>query len=364
MAPTPSTTYTLHPAADTATPAPDPAVACGHCRHLVPISRTTITSDGTRVCHTCLQAWYWICPACSSWTLGSSVCGNGCHPDNCDCPDCGPSECYDAGCEDECGGLVHSYTYKPPPVCRGRGPLFLGVELEVATPPGRWEQCAELALSQLAGLGYLKRDSSIGCGFELVTHPMSYPWAIANFPWELLPQLACAGCTTIPAETGLHVHVSRAGFVSPAHAYRWMMLIHRNQAPVTALARRCSPQWAAFTDDDRRAAKDHAKGAPGGFRFRAINTCNRDTFELRVFAASLDVGTVQAALAFSTATVEYTRALTVPDVLADGWTWPRFTAWAAQRPAYQALTDQLHRQHNPAGTAGTDSAADDGAGDR
>lgn len=367
MAPTPSTlcTLTTRPfagsAAGSADPGPEPVVTCEHGRHLVPGSRTTLTSDGSLVCHGCLPAWYWSCPACSSWTLDGSVCGNGCHPETCDCADCGPGSCYEAGCEDECGGLVHSYTYKPPPLCRGRGPLFLGVELEVETPPGRWEQCAELALAQLAGLGYLKRDSSIGCGFELVTHPMSYPWAIANFPWELLPQLARAGCATTPAETGLHVHVSRAGFDSPAHVYRWMMLVHRNQIPVVALARRCSPQWAAFTDADRRAAKDHAKGASGGYRFRAINTCNRDTFELRIFAASLDIGTVQAALAFTTASVEYTRALTVPDVVAGGWTWARFTRWAADRNDYQPLIDQLRQHHTLSGACG---AVDTEAGGR
>jgi RNA-directed DNA polymerase len=36
----------------------------------------------------------------------------------------------------------------------------------------------------LGRLGYLKADSSIGTGFEIVTHPMSYDWAMANFPRE------------------------------------------------------------------------------------------------------------------------------------------------------------------------------------
>lgn len=36
-------------------------------------------------------------------------------------------------------------------------------------------------------------DSSIGNGFEIVTHPMSYQWAMATFPWPMLTRLAGAG---------------------------------------------------------------------------------------------------------------------------------------------------------------------------
>ena len=52
-----------------------------------------------------------------------------------------------------------------------------------------------------------------------------------------------------------------------------MKFIYRNQPQVTTLAGRNSGKWAAFTDDDRRAVKDYAKGARGE-RYRAINTDN------------------------------------------------------------------------------------------
>jgi hypothetical protein len=226
-------------------------------------------------------------------------------------------------------------------VFHGTGPLFLGPEIEIATPAYLDAECAQHAAARLGDLGYLKEDGSIGCGFEIVTHPMSYEWAIDHFPWQLLTDLAARGCAAT-AQTGIHVHVSRAGFSSPCHIYRWMKFIYRNQPQVTAVARRSSAQWAAFTDHDRRSVKDYAKGTRYGERYRAINTNNADTLELRIFASSLDPAQVQAALAFAAASVEYTRGLTAHDIAHHGgWQWPAFVAWLSDRPVYQPLRNQL-----------------------
>lgn len=242
--------------------------------------------------------------------------------------------------DDDGDGLIHDYWHKPWPVFHGQGPLFLGLELEVATPTeDRW-YCARTAAGWLRDLGYLKSDSSIDYGFEIVTHPMSYRWAIECFPWPMLSALADLGCEAT-SQTGLHVHLSRAGFTGPAHAYRWMKFVYRNQSAVTALARRESCQWAQFSDEPRRAVKEHAKGVLGSSRFWAINTSNTDTFELRVFASSLHPLQVQAALGFAAASVEYTRDLTVAGIVRGGWSWPAFTGWLAGRPGYAALRREV-----------------------
>jgi hypothetical protein len=189
-------------------------------------------------------------------------------------------------------------------------------------------------------MGYLKNDSSINSGFEIVTHPMSYQWAMDNFPWQMLTDLQRRGCHPSD-ETGIHVHVSRAGFAGASHTYRWMKFIYRNEQQVTTLARRSSPEYAAFTDDDRKAVKDYAKGAIGQ-RCRAINTGNNDTFELRIFASSLDPDEVKAALGFAAASVEYTQNLTVGQIARRaGWTWKAFVAWLGDQPTYAPLTRQL-----------------------
>jgi hypothetical protein len=120
-----------------------------------------------------------------------------------------------------------------------------------------------------------------------------------------------------------------------------MKFIYRNQRQVETLARRPSNAWAAFTADDRRAVKDYAKGAYSA-RYRAINTGNPDTFELRIFASSLDPTEVQAALGFACASIEYTGQLTVTAIAAHrGWSWLAFVTWLAQRPDYAPLRHQL-----------------------
>ncbi|MGH3881766.1 MAG: hypothetical protein ACRDSK_32480 [Actinophytocola sp.] len=309
----------------------DRCTTCDRCDATVRESETVETTRGSTICALCRQHWYWQCGQCDGWNRDGADCGNGCcDPDVCDCGECR---------RDELGGLVHDYYYKPPPVFHGTGPLFLGPEIEIETPDCSERECAEIAYSHLADLGYLKLDSSIGNGFEIVTHPMSYEWAMANFPWQMLTRLRESGCEATE-NTGIHVHLSRAGFDSPCHIYRWMKFIYRNEPQVKAVARRSSDEWAAFTDDDRKAVKDYAKGARGG-RHRAINTNNHDTFELRVFASSLDPREVKAALGFAAAPVEYTRNLTVHTIANGGWTWPAFTGWLAEQPAYQPLTQQL-----------------------
>ncbi|GIJ49377.1 hypothetical protein Val02_62630 [Virgisporangium aliadipatigenens] len=310
---------------------------CDRCHQDVASNDTIETVRGSTICNDCRSS-YRQCEGCDGWNPIERRCANGCcDPYDCDCSDCRPDD--DDDDDEDSGGLVHDYDYKPYPDFYGTGPLFLGLEVEIETPYDDGD-CASEAIDQLGGVGYLKNDSSIGHGFELVTHPMSYQWAIANFPWRLFPRLDKYGCGTSDS-TGMHVHVSRAAFTSPCHAYRWLKFIYRNEHPITLLAGRSSEQWAAFTDDDRRAVKDYAKGAVGA-RYRAVNTGNSDTFELRIFASTLDPLQIQAALGFAAASVEYTGELTYQTIAHDGgWTWPAFVDWVNARADYAPLAQQM-----------------------
>lgn len=309
----------------------DSCLDCYYCDRPTPPDDCTTTVDDDDICASCRPQHYWQCADCAGWNSdGEDHCRNGCRPENsCTCDDC-----------IDYHPLIHDYDYRPLPDFHGTGPLYLGAEIEIHTPYGSRDVCAQVALSHLEDLGYLKEDESIGGGFEIVTHPMSYDWALANFPWTMLDQLRRNGCST-SLSTGLHVHVSRAGFTSACHTFRWMKFIYRNRHHVTRIARRESQQWAAFADKDRRAVKDYAKGAHGERRYAAINTLNAHTFELRVFASSLHIGEVQAALALAAASIEYTRTLSVAQVAAGGWQWPAFANWVARHPQYQPLRQQM-----------------------
>ncbi|WP_245717143.1 hypothetical protein [Nocardia mikamii] len=307
------------------------------------------------VCDDCADS-YLVCDDCGSRAdglneteSGADVCGRCEDADYHRCSGCDILiRCWEDYC-DTCANQrpdhhgIHSYSYKPEPDFHGTGPLYLGLELEIKTPRNVFDEATELAIDQLNDIGYLKEDGSIQpCGYELVTHPMSYEFARQWFPWSLLNRLRLLGAYT-DTSVGIHVHVSRAGFSSPAHTYRWLKFVYRNESHVKALARRDSEQWAVFDPGARARAAAHAKGDTGGaFRYQAINVCPEDTFELRVFASSLHAREVQAALAFADASVEYTRALSAADIARRrGWEWAAFIAWLAARPEYRCLTDEL-----------------------
>ncbi|WP_328469105.1 amidoligase family protein [Actinoplanes sp. NBC_00393] len=306
---------------------------CARCRHLTARHLTVRTVRGSTICLNCRDVSYWQCSGCDGWNRDNDPCGNGCP---CDCGNCDDCDQRDR----DFGGLIHDYGYRPRPVFYGDGPLYLGPEIELEVIGGDAYQCARIAADALGDLGYLKHDGSLDSGFEMVAHPMAYDWAIEHFPWPMLTELSQYGAEATDA-TGIHVHVSRAGFSSVPHTYRWMKFIYRNEADVVRLARRQAPSWAAFRPEDRRAVKHYVKGAVWADRYRAINTNNPDTLELRIFAGSLNPDVIKAAFAFAAASVEYTRTLTVAAITAGGWAWPAFTDWLSDRPMYAPLTREL-----------------------
>jgi len=125
-------------------------VTCDRCDALVPDSQTIETVRGSTICDECRQDWYWQCQSCDGWNRDGADCGNGCCGEDCDCEDCRDED------DEGCGGLIHSYDYKPYPVFHGAGPLFLGPEIEIETPYYRDDDCAKIADSHLGALGYLE----------------------------------------------------------------------------------------------------------------------------------------------------------------------------------------------------------------
>ncbi|MFF3228870.1 hypothetical protein ACFYV7_39180 [Nocardia suismassiliense] len=313
-------------------------------------SEVTTTVNGRQVCDCCTDL-YDRCYECDRLSLetfnvqgGHPVCG-ACRDERYhECRECETlihdSEYYCADCADPEHDGIHYSDYKPAPRFHGAGPLFLGLELEIKTPGHVLRRAADTALDHLGELGYLKEDGSIMCGFELVTHPMSLDYARTGFPWTLLTRLRLLGCYT-DTDVGIHVHLSRDGFDSPAHIYRWLKFVYRNEIPLTRLARRRS-SWAVFSPTARSSVVHFANGARHSNRYEAINVQPEDTFELRIFASSLKPQQVQAALAFAAGSVEYTRTLTPADIARRrGWEWSAFTSWLRGRPQYSSLLAEL-----------------------
>jgi len=245
--------------------------------------------------------------------------------DYCDCEECVPYE-PDAS---EANG-IESYSYKPHPNFFGAGPTYLGVELELEYDYSGYgsgfQDAVDSAIDAVGSRAYLKEDGSIDYGFELVTHPHDLDAHQKGMDWQKVMRTLSQSGMKAASTCGMHVHVSRAGFSTPRHAYLWQQLIYRNQATVTKVARRNSTEWAAWPTAYQRRTEipivaKHlrdpyaARQLISPDRYRAINIYPDSTFEMRVFASTTNHEELLAGVELVAASVEYTRGLRSNDVL-------------------------------------------------
>jgi len=273
---------------------------------------------------------------------------------------------------------------------KGDGPPFFGMELEY-TDYGDGQEVAVKHLGMDGQLGWLKEDGSVE-GFEAVTHPMAYDWAINHWCWPMLPALKEAGSRADADHNGLHIHVGLEGFRNTGHQLSWVKFFYRNARRIIPLAGRESDEWCSF-DPERRpgqanvlkkkklVARQRARhrvlidaGVPelkigndpeyqrlnaaiaevtdweAEARYSAINlTTPYNTFEVRAFASTLEIQRAQAALGLVASSVEYTRHLTVGQVRKGGWGWESYEAWLkGQDELYGPLLAEIARTERTA----------------
>ena len=249
-----------------------------------------------------------------------------------------PCSCMD----DEDERFIHDYSYTPdlkfhtvkenPTVPADF--LYLGMEIELEAPRNDYgirTDAAEYASNlEDYGLAYLKSDGSLECGFEVVTHPMTHDYFKNHAPkfWEVIGGLrdefrmrAWSAGTA-----GIHIHLSRAGFNNGAHIHRFLQLVYANEEFYSRMAGRNSGRWAKFDDvlqwdsDKDRSVKSFKRklaryGNNHSDRYSAVNTLNRNTLEMRIFRSTLNPDTIKSALDLAHASVEYTRTLTVGQIV-------------------------------------------------
>lgn len=244
--------------------------------------------------------------------------------------------------ENACGSSPHinHYGYKPDPIFIGepKSGLFMGWELE-ADCAGIYDRddCAEFAAPILEGIAYIKEDSSVASGIEIVTHPIAhYKVRELDVYWDTIERLRKdydMRSWDSPQSCGLHVHLSRKGFSGVAHVHRFMRLIYGNAEMMAKFAGRTT-RYATFQDVwefdkfgvPRRnySIKMSHKWRGGGDRNSAVNTHPEHTIELRFFKGTMAKAGILACLDLAQASVEYTRNLTSKDVMEGALSWEHF----------------------------------------
>lgn len=220
----------------------------------------------------------------------------------------------------------------PDLVFHGKGLRHFGVALEIdngGTDRYNAEKLLNIANADAENL-YIKTDSSLDEGLELVTHPMTLEYHLNAMPWaEILHKAQSIDYLSHAAGTcGLHVHISRLAFgctyeQQEAAIARLLYFVEKFWAELLRFSRRTQSQmnrWAArhgmkLTPTDQMC---HAKNLCAG-RYTAVNLTKSDTVEIRMFRITLKLNTLKATLQMVNHLVEVAVAMSDTAVQELSW---------------------------------------------
>lgn len=209
------------------------------------------------------------------------------------CENCGNDYLVDSECD--CGEAIHSYSYKPNPIFfknpKEKSKLYLGVELETESKGNDRQSCAE-EIDDISELYYLKNDSSIDDGFEIVSHPFSPTWyynhkSIFN---DLLETLRNNGFRSYNTSTcGIHIHITKS-YLSGLDIAKLHLFFCENEEFIKTISQRKPNnlnQWGKIKKN-KKEIYDQSKKKGGSERYTAINLQNHNTIEFRIFRGTLN----------------------------------------------------------------------------
>ena len=240
-------------------------------------------------CETCTEEHAIWCDRCESY-----------HSEYIDCPNCGSI------------GRINNYSYKPDPQffkmddeVTDEDTVYYGVENETE---GRRREPNEFShdLGETTNEVYCKHDGSLDNGAEVVTHPCTIRYHIESTLWDRVAEAGAKhGMKSHDTRTcGLHVHFTRKPFEKIEDYEEKITLAYdRFKSYWKAISRRqeSNCRWAGFLSDKRNEktntkVSDVKQKKDRYDRYQAVNLCNSNTIEIRIFRGTLKVSTIKATL--------------------------------------------------------------------
>ena len=215
---------------------------------------------------------------------------------------------YCSRCYHEKTHVIHSYSHKPTAIFYGEGKRFLGVELEIDRGGKDTDNAQELLdiANDAETRLYIKSDSSLDDGMELVTHPMSLEYHLHEFNWvDILKTAIHQGYRSHQTNTcGLHVHVNRDAFGDTEEEQedvisRILYFVEQHWNEMVKFSRRTEinlNRWAARFGYEPTPFQVMSKAKSSYGRYYAVNLCNAKTIEFRLFRGTLKLNTLLATL--------------------------------------------------------------------
>jgi hypothetical protein len=323
---------------------------CNNCDELLPRCNSTMVGD-YYYCDDCRDNEFSYCDNCSEYvesvsevegdyycshcidSIGASWC------DYCDmfernlCDANYDPDDVDIWSSSDYDGIMN-YSFKPrrPDFFMGSADsndsrLFYGMELEVESMENSFSDGMKVVKDSLGEFVYFKADGSLDRGYELVTYPFSFNYYSEAIDFKFLSGLQELGYRSWSAGTcGLHVHISRTGFASSGHIWKFAQLILSNQYAWSKLAGRTSSRWASF-DSETNGIMKVLKGEKFPERYCAVNLSNTDTVEVRIFRGSLNERRVRSAIESIDCAIQYAGTLSVHDINQGALKFGRFADW-------------------------------------
>ena len=196
---------------------------------------------------------------------------------------------------------------------------------------------------------YIKHDGSLEDGLEIVTHPMSLEYHMAEMLWAgvlrravAMHYLSHSACTC-----GLHIHVSRRAFgestnEQDAAIARVLFFVERHWNELLRFSRRTQrqlDQWAArygYKDHPKEMMEHVKKGYAN--RYTCVNLTNNSTIEFRIFRGTLKYNTLIATLQLVNRICD--AALHLTDENLRNLSWSEFVSGVAEPELIQYLKER------------------------
>lgn len=203
---------------------------------------------------------------------------------------------------------ILNYSYKPETYLMYGvdGPL-MGVELECSHISSR-EECAAgvQGLDMDRNMFYIKNDSSLQDGIEVVSMPMTYTKHKELLPWSNIIDVVkvYGGLSHNGKDCGMHVHVSKSFFENNINTniLKIMTIFEKFWDNIVTFSRRRPEQvdhWCKkveFNKTDTPSSVIEKHKSSG--RYSSVNLVPSNTIELRIFRGTLNINTLFATLEF------------------------------------------------------------------
>ena len=256
-------------------------IYCSHCGEIIE-SDDYDTIYGEPICQDCVDRYTTVCDRCEEIVWDDDI-----HNDDAyEYDDC--YYCHDCYQRIRRNASIHEYGYKPEPTFYGDSNRYFGVELEI-DGAGKDDDYADELLN-IANEDdehiYIKSDSSLDEGMEIVTYLMSLDYH-KYFCWEKIMRHAVfLGYRSHQTSTcRFHIHVNHDSFGLDRDEQdevisRILYFVEHHWNEILKFSRRSKyamNKWAARYgyENSPKAIMDKAKKNYG--RYVAINLCNYHT---------------------------------------------------------------------------------------